>query len=59
MTVDVNGRIGVGEMSLFGRRQDGAEIEDNRVVQGSQGSLNLDLEASFGEIVVYHQSTAD
>jgi phage shock protein PspC (stress-responsive transcriptional regulator) len=59
VTVDVNGRIGIGEMSLFGRRQDGAEIEDDRFVQGSQGSLNLDLEASFGEIVVYHQSTVD
>jgi phage shock protein PspC (stress-responsive transcriptional regulator) len=59
VTVDVNGRIGVGEMSLFGRRQNGAELEDDRVVQGSQGSLNLDLETSFGEIEVYHQSTAD
>jgi phage shock protein PspC (stress-responsive transcriptional regulator) len=59
VTVDVNGRIGIGELSLFGRRQDGAEIEDDRFVQGSEGSLNLDLETSFGEIVVDHQSTAD
>jgi phage shock protein PspC (stress-responsive transcriptional regulator) len=59
VAVDVSGRIGIGELSLFGRRQEGTELEDDRVVQGSQGSLNLDLEASFGEIVVYHQSTAD
>jgi phage shock protein PspC (stress-responsive transcriptional regulator) len=54
VTVDVNGHVGVGEIHLFGRSQDGAELEANSVVRGSPvgGTLNLDLETSLGEIVV-------
>jgi phage shock protein PspC (stress-responsive transcriptional regulator) len=59
VTVDVSGHVGLGEMTLFGRGQNGAELSADRVVQGTGGSLNLDLETSFGEVVVYHRATAD
>ena len=54
VTVDVNGHVGVGEIRLFDRVQDGAELDVTALAEGSAtgGSLNLDLETSFGEIVV-------
>jgi phage shock protein PspC (stress-responsive transcriptional regulator) len=54
VTVDVSGHVGVGEIRLFDRVQDGAELDANAVAEGSAtgGSLDLELETSFGELVV-------
>jgi hypothetical protein len=54
VTVNVSGHVGVGQISLFGRQQDGAEVDADSVARGSAagGTLNLDLETSFGEIIV-------
>lgn len=56
VTVDVSGHVGLGQISMFGRQQNGTEVDMDRVVQGSaaEWDLNLDLETSFGEIIVVH-----
>ncbi len=59
--VDVRSRIQGGQMNLFGRQQDGWDIEDHRHRSGDDdlGTLKIDSEVVFGEIVVRNVRSGD
>jgi hypothetical protein len=54
VTVTVTGRVGAGRLQLFGRQDDGIQVEETRVFDGGPdaNALELHLDASFGQISV-------
>jgi hypothetical protein len=52
--VAVRGRVGGGEVELFGRRFDGLKVDVRRSLRPAAGSgrIQLDLQAGFGQVKV-------
>jgi predicted membrane protein len=52
-TVDVNGRASAGEVTLFGRRENGTSVREHVVSPGAPGRvLVLDARVGIGEVEV-------